>query len=559
MSFKSKQRAKHGHLFGDDPLNAALVSTSDDPLFAPKKTSSSQSSRTSSPVSNDPLSRLINGESSPLDSSNSTPISTTLSPRRSYAKTKGHSQHSSISSNSNSNSLFGDIDVSKLGTNSGGSKRIGSGTSLRSTATLNAGKQFNVGDDEDLLFGSLRHATKSKTASNSTSSSNLSKKDPTKKPESSSTIVTSPSPTQSEIKKREGDEERKTKVNNEVQTSRTQPMSSPNQTQLEQEKKDDSPIIPTTTSSSSFFRFFKSSNNSKANSKTSSKASSVVSVNPASPKLKNNETEYPEASVSTTSATLSSEAIQTLPPPTTTSDLLSKTIQPQPEMNQNRDPEEIEEDDQSKLQAVIEDEATRAFANDVMTFEPIVPKPDFYYRPIPPELTMDALHISDTNHNNQSKRLVIPSISTPTTILTSSLVEEDPWSETPIINSNLLPKQPSNPDSFLTEAHSTTAPIITTEHSVSTPLIVKAQDIEPQKRRAFADLIASWNTGQSSKSDEDSGSNAQFLEHVAEERRDIGFAGIEGNEQNSDSDMFNRQHTIIPPIVDWAEEENPWN
>ncbi|KAI7905721.1 uncharacterized protein BX663DRAFT_500690 [Cokeromyces recurvatus] len=148
------------------------------------------------------------------------------------------------------------------------------------------------------------------------------------------------------------------------------------------------------------------------------------------------------------------------------------------------------------------------------------------------------------------------SISTPTTMLTNNLVE-DPWSEIPIISKkDLISKQsPSHQDNFVPGMSSIEVPIITTEPSISSPLIVKTQDIEPQKRRAFADLIASWNTGQRNKNIEDSNHSHQFFEHIAEESRDIGFAGIEGNKDNTS----HSQNQVIPPIMDWTEEENPWN
>ncbi|KAG1060433.1 hypothetical protein G6F42_027979 [Rhizopus arrhizus] len=134
MSFKSKQRAKHGHLFGDDPLNATLVSASDDPLFSPTMTNKaqSQSSRTNSPsIANDPLSR-------PTDTSSSTP----LSPARRSATTKS----------SPSSSIFGDIDVSNLGTTNGKKHTVRS-PALRS-------KQYDVEDEEDLFGGALQFNSK---------------------------------------------------------------------------------------------------------------------------------------------------------------------------------------------------------------------------------------------------------------------------------------------------------------------------------------------------------------------------------------------------------------
>jgi hypothetical protein len=131
---------------------------------------------------------------------------------------------------------------------------------------------------------------------------------------------------------------------------------------------------------------------------------------------------------------------------------------------------------------------------------------------------MDALTVNDTNKKLNT------SISTPTRV-------DDPWSEILAVNQNF-----------------------TIEPSMSSPLAVKVQDIEPEKRTVFADLIQSWNTGNSTSQEftvrEDDPDT--FYDHIAEERRDVGFAGI------GDKTRDNNNNTSS--MVDWdVEEDNPWN
>ncbi|RCH96399.1 hypothetical protein CU097_000330, partial [Rhizopus azygosporus] len=91
---------------------------------------------------------------------------------------------------------------------------------------------------------------------------------------------------------------------------------------------------------------------------------------------------------------------------------------------------------------------------------------------------------------------------------------------------------------------------ISLEPSVSSPITrVPVQEIEPQKRRVFADLITSWNTGQTHREREEVDPD-QFFHHIAEEQRDVGFAGI-----SNDSPI----KTIPTSVNIWEEVENPWS
>ncbi|RCH95801.1 hypothetical protein CU097_011034 [Rhizopus azygosporus] len=432
MSFKAKQRAKHGHLFGDDPLNAALVSSTDDPLFAPTK--SSQSTRTSSPVKVDPLSR------NDIDSSSSTPLFS----RRTKAE-----------------SIFGDIDVSKLGRRSP--------NSLRSNKPLE--------EDED-LFGGARRAPK-KPPSIESNGDSMRKQQPVK---ITTTTTTKPLVHPSSPVK--------------VSTNPPSPAKTPTPP---------TPIKPSVedTKSSSFFasasRFFKSSSSTKpsASTSTSSSVSSDIQNQPVPPSV-------------------------TLPsPPPVDKTVVSvqqqqQTDPPQLQVVNRQVEEEEEENDTNDAIPVIEDEATRAFADETISFSTHAIN---YTTSLTPDLLIDGID------SLKVRTPLSPSVSSPThtttTTTTGGGVELDPW-----------------------------ALSISLEPSVSSPITrVPVQEIEPQKRRVFADLITSWNTGQIHREREEVDPD-QFFHHIAEEQRDVGFAGI-----SNDSPI-----KAAPTSVNiWEEVENPWS
>lgn len=550
MSFKSKQRAKHGHLFGDDPLNAALVTASDGPLFTPTKMS--KSSRTSSPASTDPLSRNSR-PSSPLDTSSSTPIS----PRRTTATTTSKT----------SGSIFGDIDVSKLGGGGSGNsnglynKRV-STTSLRSSATLRSSKQFDE-DEEDLFGGGRVSRTRVVSKATSPTLSNTSSASK-KSPPSNSSPILSAEPTTTTIlptpRKSPTPPPPPRQPTPEITTTAPAP-SSQQQPPIEENTR---PVIEEKPSSSFFAsasRFFKSSSNNQ--SKTSSSASSIASVNssniPQDDSVASNARKNPP---STGQQQPPQPSQQTQPP-----QLPQQTQQPKPiSIQQNipaiqsrnmvnnhavKEEEEEEEEEEEHVNGhVIEDEATLAFADDVINFKAKSYQPD--YASITPDLSMDALSLDV--HSN--KRL-LPSASTPTA---SQADVDDPWYDGAAILSSTHTSSFATPSSKL--------PIsLNIEPSLSSPLQQRSQhkiaveEIEPQKRSAFADLISSWNTGQTSSNDVYGAVHTedpeQFFSHVAEEQRDIGFAGITG-EEDEDEREHRRTRTISVEV--WHDnEENPWN
>lgn len=488
-----------------DPLNATLVSASDDPLFSPTITSNSskaqsQSSRTNSPIPNDPLSR-------PTDTSSSTPIS----PRRATNASKNSSNNSS----SPNSSIFGDIDVSKLGT-SNGKKHTVRSPALRS-------KQYDMEDEDDLFGGG--HRTRKTSKAPTPASLPPVKKSPTvihqdiPQPSVSKNVspMSVPASLPSPIIQQKPQVVQPSKPIIE-QPVEQQPAK--NETSTKEEK----PTV--SSSSSSFFRFFKSSNNnSNTNSKNSSSASSIASVNAPSPIVKNND------AVNSTIASPPPPpppVRQQAPPPP----LSSQQHQPiKPEYINNsksnvaQQQQEEEEEEPEEQHHIIEDEATRAFAeDDVITFKPTL----LNYRSISPELTMDALKIDTPTISTNITKKLVPSISTPTNNV------EDPWSNPLLIQ-----------------------PIV--EPSISSPLVVKVQDIEPQKRTAFADLINSWNTGKSNNKEYTRNQDPkEFFDHVAAERRDIGFAGIREQDEEEDDDDEEQEHYHRQQL-DYHDEINPWN
>lgn len=562
-----------------DPLNAALVSTSDDPLFASSKTTpnskTSQSSRTNSPIlaSSDPLSR----NASPLDASSSTPIS----PRRSTA----------TKSNGTSSSIFGDIDVSKLGGSNGlyngsnnGSKRV-SATSLRSTSTLRSSRQFDE-DEEDLFGGGrvsrtrvLSKATSPTPSVTSSSASSIKKTSPIvinntlppQQPQEQATIpaprkaaTASPPPPPPPVQP-------PIQVTPETPSAKvtTPKLNSSSSSINETDKPATTEERPT--SSSSFFasasRFFKSSS-SNTNSKTSSSASSIASVgNATSAKIEKQEEEEEEKK-------RAAAATPPLPPPRQQQQAQPQVKQQQQQQRQIpslksqlpptidtrqvqvEEEEEEEEEEVVNHPPVIEDEATRAFADDVISFQP-TRRPD--YAAISPDLSlltpMDSLHLDTTTPLN--KRL-LPSASTPTAASVADV--DDPWFDGAVAVAAAATANthriivPPPPHMLLVEPSMSSPPIQQQHHKIS------EKDIEPQKRSAFADLISSWNTGQSLDKvlpkTEQEDSQEQFFSHVAEEQRDIGFAGISATVDNEE-DTSNRR-VVVADVWD-SNEENPWN
>lgn len=478
----------------------------------------------------------MDNDSNPLET-NSTPISSNSNRRKVNGNLMTHS-HSS-SSSSHSGSIFGDIDVTKLGTGNGfnGNKKVNN-TSLRSSATLKSSK-LNLDEEEDLLFGGHRHSPsrsklsqKSTTTSSPANTSNspslapspvLSNASPSPllSPVNQLPVPSTPkkSPTLSSSNALAISAEQENKnipKKIEQPISPAPPVEAPKKE--EHVKKEAKPTVSSSTSS--FFKFFKSSSNSK----TSSSASSTASLNAPAPITDNNDvvnstTVTTPANHSTNTTTITNDTDIPTPP-----EIIVPTNQPKStniyknikQIIKKEKPVEVEEENGGPQ--IILDEATRAFAEDDLLFtSPKVTSTTPDYSSLTPELSMDALTIHTDNKKLNA------SISTPTRV-------DDPWSDFPPNNAS-----------------------ITVEPSMSSPLVVKEQDIEPQKRSAFADLIQSWNTNQTNRVVREEDNDPEvFYDHIAEERRDIGFAGIQGSTREDNQRLSS--------MVDWAvEEDNPWN
>ncbi|KAG0164342.1 hypothetical protein DFQ28_009177 [Apophysomyces sp. BC1034] len=448
MSFKSKQRAKHSHLFGfDDPLTAAAVeTTSDDPLFAPR-TSSMKKPR-------DPLS------------------DTTRSPRNGPLRT----------------SIFGDIDVSKLNGARSGGLRSSMGTSSPSSSSSSIRGVDE--DDEESLFGKVH----TKRVSPPPAPSPPSPASPIK------AKITSPASSPAPV--------RYNPAPPSSPPSLAPPASAPPSIGSPQKKEEDEPpSTPPSRPSSSIF----------------ASASRFIKIRTKSVKT---EPDTPVHEPKTSSSPPAPQPQPQIPPPQPPMPrqnyAIPSPVQKRPSKRgiAKKEEEEKEEEERETV-PVIEDEATRAFAADVMSFkvDRVPSHIDYASSPeLQASLTKDTLQLSQP--------ALTPSASTPTTA-TMNHESLNPWSENPLG----LALEPS----------------VTT----STPLRGQRQSlrrqIAPTKRDAFADLISSWN-GEHVEivREEKSEDQELFLENVAAERRDIGFAGIsnEDDESTTPDNLFVDLHAL---------------
>lgn len=223
---------------------------------------------------------------------------------------------------------------------------------------------------------------------------------------------------------------------------------------------------------------------------------------------------------------------------------------------EERQKEEEKEDDEEEPPenipaVVIEDEATRAFAEDVHFDTPSYKLPSTYDDPeILASVTNDALRLDD-------RPPMTPSISTPAGMYASHHQQQRPS-----VN-DIMFSEPLNPWSSLGPSID---PLFTRTASTSSPLLknneqkVKLSEIDPCKRSAFADLIESWNGNKhqqrSVRRDRPDDDDETFFSKVAEEQRDIGFAGLDGNDQVP----TNSTHRFERDTRNWniVDNDNPW-
>ncbi|KAI7886225.1 uncharacterized protein EV154DRAFT_521503 [Mucor mucedo] len=147
-------------------------------------------------------------------------------------------------------------------------------------------------------------------------------------------------------------------------------------------------------------------------------------------------------------------------------------------------------------------------------------------------LATSDLALPQVMETSTTTKRLLPSASTPTTLRTDM---DDPWF-----------------DGTMREQDTPTMHLMM-EPSVSSPLHkVSVQDIEPEKRNAFADLITSWNTGQTLLLEPVREEESFFHEQVAEEQQQIGFASLPPRDRISSTSGIS--------VIDYNdEEENPWH
>ncbi|KAI8092593.1 uncharacterized protein BX664DRAFT_384139 [Halteromyces radiatus] len=499
MSFKSKQRAKHGHLFGDDPLNATATTTS---LKSP-----------------DPVSSRKSQSKSPLD-----PLSRSSSP--------------GSSSTSSTGSIFGGIDVSKFGNKR---NNLRSSTSLRPSASLKLIDDDDDSthhiddndddDDDDFLFGGKRKTTSNLATRKSTSTSPRIANQSTSSPRlSQSTLI----PIQPTSQSSSGTQPQQTSQVSSppLPPPRVNSSSSLNSQSSSQPKHSDTPKKqppplpparrPASISSRTPISSLVSSSTSSLSSFPSSTSSSPILGNPQQ----------------------SSASIPPPPPPRVhkkhqQQDLL-RQIESSVEYNNNNNDDDDEETRNLQRQkaAMMEDEATRAFAMESSVLSPSTMLMNYDDDP--------ELYASVTQFHSLA---ITGSSSTPTS---KRNVTSIPRSNPMISSNNNNSSNPwDNTAAFLTPTMSTPFP---TSNHTKQDLEKNWKEIEPAKRAAFADLIENWHSSKNAahengcNDDED-----DFLKYVASEQRDIGFAGID--------DGLKDDHSRVSSFG-WRQDmldENPWS
>ncbi|KAI7869378.1 hypothetical protein BDF14DRAFT_1741906 [Spinellus fusiger] len=439
MSFKSKQRAKHSLLFGDDPLSAAVMET-DESLFktSPRSANTSQWPSPSATPSRglDPL----------LPTATSSPSSTHSSPQTSLHTMDSHGK----TNHQHTTGLLGERSgLRKAGEGTSSPKRtlfLSSSTSPRSSV---------MSENEEDLFGGAS---------------------PRKPKELSGASL----------------------FHHSIPTLGTgQPVSSPVM------NRQPSPVsIPTTPAAAM-------------------SVSPQVSPLPESVPVAKEPRARPSSSLFASASRLIRMRSSSIPSP-------KPEPKPEPRIEPRIEPtvESNEQEQEKHTSNVIEDEATRAFAD---TFIKVKPVHTFDY-PSSPEFTLRI----------DAKPSLIPSSSTPASTLGLDPSETlNPWYD---MNAAMI-----DPPSASTSSPSISTRIRSHRPPVPTP------PMEPVRQAAFADLIASWHHGQHPPS-LPSENSEQFLERVAIEQRDIGFAGICGPVAEETEDRMEEDQS-----QGWAiETDNPW-
>ncbi|GAB5593633.1 hypothetical protein Unana1_08533 [Umbelopsis nana] len=585
---KASHNKKHAHLFGlNDPLSAPHSSTptNDDPL--------SRSASPSSAHTSDPLSFL----SRRGQSSNARPQSPLIEdadlPRPassvSYASRRGSSGSNSSGSSTpvpaaslssmptsraakvgtSSSSIFGDIDVAKLGGGSIFSKK----PQLKLRSRLD-----HYADEEDIFGGSSRR----RAASNDSIPVPQSSKSPfSSRPQTPASVANSD---EEHIVKQDKEQEaisvtkaREDQAYNTVspkirlQTS-AKPVaivnnSQPVNDQLDSSKATSPPYstLPTnqspssTSASNKILQKTSSSIFASAASNIARARSPKASPHPAEPPKSNGSVSPPEVQQQVpVSAGISSP--EPAPPPKT--ERIVKLPEPSVKMdnivpdhlNSPAPAEAIEQqftDNQISQTPLFEDDPeTIAFRNDMsFSFKPAVPNTSYLdpIEPYPPS--------NDDLHTN-----IIPH----TTINSNTADIDDPW-QSSIIPTTTTLHTPSmtkpNPDFDLSAFQP-----LDIGHPTGNNLKVNSSSIPENKRNAFSDLISSWNSGSVGEMEFRTDpaylqDDNEFYERVASQQSDVGFKGIEGDRTEASrsgySDRY--QHSLPDRLGDLSLSENPWS
>ncbi|KAI9300764.1 hypothetical protein BJ944DRAFT_272510 [Cunninghamella echinulata] len=269
------------------------------------------------------------------------------------------------------------------------------------------------------------------------------------------------------------------------------------------------------------------------------------------------------------------------------------------EQEQEKDNDGMDENDkilQQQKAAMMEDEATRAFAMDASLLESKFNNTNtssssttMIMNYDDPEIyasvtQFDSLNITASSstptskhhqHHNHYFNGIESPITSPlsnnfsTTNITThtnhhqhsnnNSSDNDPWSIHPPLGQLSLTPNMSTPFPATSKKNH--------NNNNNNSIHKKINDIEPVKRRAFADLIANWHGDNSlmnnsnNKRVEEEEEEEQFLTSVASEKRDIGFAGIEADNKPIAALSHLGDHGTS--AFDWHRDEilddNPWS
>ncbi|KAI9320022.1 hypothetical protein BX666DRAFT_1918507 [Dichotomocladium elegans] len=428
MSFKSKQRAKHSHLFGDDPLSASSPVT-DDPLFG---------STTTSP------SRLSSRSPTPTD------------PLRKPGKSNG--------------SIFGDIDVSKLG---GGSLLSSTKRStFRSDSPL----------DEDALFGGSGHRRQQQ------------------KQQQQRQTVRSSSPISTSSSLSDNASNRSAESTDNYQPG-SLPSSSPKP----------APSVPRQSSPATL-------------PERPAVVPSVARIRPV--EAKETPPPVPERPMS--------RKLQPPPPPPPR--LTLPEDQPKHQQQRQQQPPPIPERTQPPVNGKVPQKQEQKQQQLSLFGRFMVNKKK-------QQQQEQQLQVQDEKQESKTHQRDGPYYDDPE--LLASVVNDALRFESPsMIPSVSTPQTESNPWSAVDPMKTTSSPLIKTH-----------QDIEPSKRIAFADLIDSWHGKKTATTPPLLQDDDHFFQRIAVEQQDIGFAGIQAEQQIK---SMNSNHRSNHHLWDIEETDNPW-